>query len=128
MDAAQVDADVSESLFLLSAPSGGGIHPRFPRRVIAGLVGSVEHAVRNLVGSDADGPDDAALWVADALDRLRSDGDVSGPGALEGNFRALLVAGRNLDAIWRTVQHPLVLMSSGTGASTGRSDGGQKLI
>ena len=65
----------------------------------------VEHAVRNLAGSDADGQDDAALRVADALDRRRSDGDVSGPGALEGNFIALLVAGRDLDAIWRTARN-----------------------
>ena len=32
-DAAQVDADVSESLFLLDASSGGGIHPRFPEKI-----------------------------------------------------------------------------------------------
>ena len=69
VDAAQVDTDVSESLFLLSAPSGGGIHPPFPRRVIASLEGSVEHAVRNLAGSDVDGPDDSVLRVADALER-----------------------------------------------------------
>ena len=60
-DAAQVDADVSESLFFPGAPSGGGIHPRFPRLVIASLGSSVEHAVRNLAGSDADGQDDAAF-------------------------------------------------------------------